>query len=565
MKPFILAVLISSSTISASSQDYQQLRDSAARMREQKKDSTAFRLLTFGIKRANGHPYHNDLYDAAALASLTHQKDTAFYYLNQLLAEGELEMVSCSAQGDPDFQNLKSDRRWGSLMGTAYRLKNEENLRKMGAIADCIRRQDLLRSYSDSALNHLLFQNPGSRELYKRLRHFTQFPTVENTSRQLRAFGVQINDSTYSFYEVQLPDHYEPTKAYPLLLVLHGAVQMNTGFPDPLTTKKYGFMDTTGMNRYFSELGYLNQIIVVYPHGNRDFNWMYPDDGFEMIPNIVKDCKHYFNVDDDRVFVSGHSNGATGVISYLLKEPSFFAGFYGFNSNPRIRTGGTFLKNARNRSYFNVATDKDYYFPLSGHDTLARIAGVLGIDWQNHSYTGYPHWFPQFEASKIAFELMFSDMKTRKRNSFQKDLFWQCDDVAHGSCDWLTIEELDTSSTIANWALPVNFTATHWVDNRDTAKVLDTLVTVFQFPRKSGAIQAHFTNNHFEIKSSGVKKITVLISPEMVDLSRPVTISINGKLRLTKYMKYNKVYMMASFKKNFDRRAIWVDYVTLEL
>jgi predicted peptidase len=45
-----------------------------------------------------------------------------------------------------------------------------------------------------------------------------------------------------------------------------------------------------------------------------------------MVTNIVKDMKRYFNIDDDKVFLSGHSNGATGVISYLLKSPSFFAG-----------------------------------------------------------------------------------------------------------------------------------------------------------------------------------------------------------------------------------------------
>ncbi len=170
--------------------------------------------------------------------------------------------------------------------------------------------------------------------------------------------------------------------------------------------KRWGFYDTTGMNLYFSQFGYQRNVIVVYPHANREFNWMFPDDGFHMVLDIVKDIKRYFNIDDNKVFISGHSNGATGVMSYLLKSPSFFAGFYGFNSNPRIHTGGTFIKNALNRSYFNVATDKDYYFPLSGHDTLERIAKSYGIDWQNHVYHGFPHWFPQFKESYGAFKLI---------------------------------------------------------------------------------------------------------------------------------------------------------------
>ncbi|MEJ7678996.1 MAG: hypothetical protein WKG06_14315 [Segetibacter sp.] len=171
---------------------------------------------------------------------------------------------------------------------------------------------------------------------------------------------------------------------------------------------------------------------------------MFPDDGFIMIPNMVKDLKRYFNIDDNKVFISGHSNGATGVISYLLKSPNSFAGFYGFNTNPRIRTGGTFIRNALNRSYFNVATDKDYYFPVSGHDTLTKLALLSGIDWQNHVFHGFPHWFPQFKESAPAFKLMFQDMKTRVRNPFKHNLNWECDDVKYGQCDWISIEKLDT-------------------------------------------------------------------------------------------------------------------------
>jgi hypothetical protein len=250
---------------------------------------------------------------------------------------------------------------------------------------------------------------------------------------------------------------------------------------------------------------------------------------------------------------------------YQLKEPSLFGGFYGFNSNTRVRTGGTFLQNARNRSYFNVATDKDYYFPLDGHDTLARIASSLGIDWQNHTYQGYPHWFPQLEASRPAFELMFRDMKTRKRNSFQKDLYWQCDDATHGTCDWLRIEELDTTGMAADWATPPNFTASHWIDNMDTGKVHDTVVTAFQFPRKSGAVRAHYQNNHFDIETTGVKRITLLLSPEMVDMTRPLTLSVNGKMRMTKKVKYDKAFMLKDFRNSFDRKCIWVDRLTLTL
>jgi hypothetical protein len=49
------------------------------------------------------------MYDAAALASLIQMHDTAYYYLNHLLNEGEYDMITCEARNDPDFKNLQSD------------------------------------------------------------------------------------------------------------------------------------------------------------------------------------------------------------------------------------------------------------------------------------------------------------------------------------------------------------------------------------------------------------------------------------------------------------------------
>lgn len=546
-------------------QTYLQLRDSSARFREKKDYATAFNLLTQGIRLTNT-PYHNDLYEIAALASLIHLNDTAIYYLNRLMNEGEYDMITCEARNDVDFKDLQTNDKWWQLFRKASSRKTDEDIRKMSAIVSCVSYQDQLKFFSDSVLNHYSEKKYPGKELEQLISHYNQFPTITTKQkRELLVFAVRINDSTHSFYEVQLPQNYSPSKSYPLLVVLHGAVNMNTSFPDPRSTLKYGFFDTTGMNQFFSQFGYQTNTIVVYPHANRDFNWMFPDDGFPMILNMVKDLKRYFNVNDNKVFLSGHSNGATGVISYLLKSPNLFAGFYGFNSNPRVRTGGTFISNASNRSYFNVATDKDYYFPVSGHDTLARLATSFGIDWRNHVYRGFPHWFPQFKESEGAFKLMFQDMNTRVRNPFQHKLMWECDDVKYGRCDWIAIEQLDTLGEKKSWQQETNFSVTHWIDNRDTSKVSDTVITAFNFPRLSGAVKARYKNNRFEIETSRVKKISIFLSSKMIDFSKPVVVFVNGKKVFYKKINYDKDFILRSFKEDFDRQAVWANRISLQL
>ena len=435
----------------------------------------------------------------------------------------------------------------------------------MASIASCIDKENKLKHFSDSVLSLALATPFTGKQLWKVLNNYHWYPKIEREDQKaLMSFGVKINDSTWSFYNVQLPVNYNPKVSYPLLLVLHGAVFQNTGFPDPLTLEKYGSSDTTGMNQFFSQFGYRYQAIVIYPHANRDFNWMYPDDGFSMVPDIVHDVKRIFNIDDNRVFISGHSNGATGVLSYLLKLPDLFGGFYGFNSNPQVRTGGTFIKNAKDRSYFNVATNKDYYFPISGHDTLAKIADSLGIDWQNHIYKGFPHWFPEFKESKEAFQLMFTDMTTRRRNPFQQRLYWECDDIKYGRCDWIRIDKLDTCAIKQSWQTKINFPVTHWINNFDTSKVSDTSIMAFKFPRLSGAVIALHNGNQFHIQTSRVNAITIYLSPEMIDFTKPVVIYVDGKKVFSKIMPYNKEFILDAFRNNFDRKAIWANYIRLQ-
>jgi predicted esterase len=565
MKYFLLTLALFFLIQSTKSQTYGQLRDSAGKFREKKEYAAAFKLLSQGISLSE-HPYHNDLYDVAALASIMQMNDTALYYLNRLMDEGEYDMILCDAKNDPDFKGLHTNDKWWPLIEKVYKRKTDEDIRKMSAIASCVNYQDQLKFFSDSVLNHLLEKKYTGKELLKKLNHYNQFPPVKmKQKRELLVFAAKINDSTHSFYEVQLPDNYNTSISYPVLLVLHGAVFMNSSFPDPRSTSKYGFFDTTGMNQFFSQFGYNSNTIVVYPHANSEFNWMFPDDGFSMIPNMVKDLKRYFNIDDNKVFISGHSNGATGVVSYLLKSPGPFAGFYGFNSNPRVRTGGTFITNAVNRSYFNVATDKDYYFPISGHDTLAKLASSLGIDWQNHVYHGFPHWFPQLKGSEPAFKLMFEDMETRVRKPFRNSLFWECDDVKYGRCDWISIEQLDTLAEKKKWQTEINFPVSNWINNNDTSKVSDTVIMAFNYPRSSGAVKALYKNNRFDIETSRVKKISVFLSPEMIDFSIPVSVFVNGKEVLNKKVNRNKDFMLRSFKENFDRKAIWVNYISLQL
>lgn len=120
---------------------------------------------------------------------------------------------------------------------------------------------------------------------------------------------------------------------------------------------------------------------------------MTSDKGFFIVPAIVKQLKKAININDNKIFITGHSNGATGSFSYLIKQPTQFAGFYGFNTEPKVYTGGTFIENVLNRSFINFSTDQDYYFPPNANDSLNKLMDSINADYKDYRYKGFPHWF----------------------------------------------------------------------------------------------------------------------------------------------------------------------------
>ncbi len=294
---------------------------------------------------------------------------------------------------------------------------------------------------------------------------------------------------------------------------------------------------------------------------------MIPDDGFFLIPMIVQQIKRSIHIDDNKIFISGHSNGATGSFSYLVKQPTLFAGFYGFNTYPKVFTGGTFIENTRNRSFINFSTDQDYYYPPLANDTLAALMKTLSLDYEDHRYDGFPHWFPAFDESKPAHQLLFSDLLERARNPFPEEISWEFDDDQYGSIDWLDEVQLDTSQAKAEWHIPVNFKIDRWLDydDRDSLVVLEVHKEAFDFPRKSGKVRASYENNTFKIKTSRIKSLAIKITPEMVDLDRKVKVFVNGKLYYNQEVKYDKDFILRSFTENQDRKQLWVDVIQLQL
>lgn len=552
---------------------YAKLIHSAFVLRKKKKYMEGISLIQRAIKIDSSAKYWAYLH-IANFASLAHQNNLAFSYLDKVLHSPIAWKIGWEAYTKKGLKPLQSDHRW-----TSYQQVIDSLLRRSKFVRDSIQHiKDSIQHIKDSIG---MVKQHYYKKIQNKIERYTTNNLIPNTWKSLPAtllydslqslknnypfhsashylcFYITLNDTFKTCYLIQLPKHFDYHKRYPLLIVLHGAVRYNH-------PPKYA--DSSFLSFFFTQYSKLSDslnFISVYPFASPQYNWMTSDKGFSLVPKIIKEMKKCFNIDDSRIYISGHSNGATGSFNYLVKDPTLFAAFSGFNNKPVVMTGGTFIKNAINRNFYNISTDKDYYFPLGGHKKLANKADSLGIEWHNEIYYGFPHWFPKFPQSEEAFEHIFADMQQHIRNPFHHHIYWQCDDVEYGRCDWLKINKLDTLSAPVKWQKPVNFIVTHWVNTRDTSKIIDSTVKAFNFPRKSGAIEADYSNNTFNLKTSCVSSFTLYLSPEMINFNRPVQIFINGHKIFDKKMDFDKAFMLSNFKNTYDRQAIWVNKITL--
>ncbi len=494
-------------------------------------------------------------YNAACYNALAGNKEKAILYLRRSF---KLGYAARYLEQDDDLKSLHGLPEWPALQKLSadnYAIAMEKRAK---------RNKELNTRYTNWQHNwekqyRIALQNAdtagSARQVYQRLQHWNPYQPISSINNYLFLYQ-PINNSKKAPYTVLLPNNYNPQKAYPLLVVLHGAVFMQDDlqpYADSSATRYY--------HRHFTKYASQANMIVVYPNASRKYNWVYPDSGFRVTPDIIHYLKQFINIDDNAVYITGHSNGATGSFGYLLKQPSLFAGFSGMNTQPIIRTGGTFLLNARNRNFYNIATDKDYYYPPAANDSISKLAHQLNINWTVDMQKGFPHWFPQFDTADVPVKKMFASMLSYQRNPFQNTLYWECDNIQYGRCDWLSITRLDTLQQRAKWHLQYNFTIPYWIDNMNPDKIIDSSSAGFRYPRQSGAVQATYAANVFRIESSCVQSLRIFLSPQMIDFSKPVAVWINGKKVFDKKVQYNKTFMLQNFREQFDRKAIWVGYI----
>ena len=485
-----------------------------------------------------------DTYRAAVAASFVGNMENAKYYIKR---SGEIGYDYSSFYDFPSYDTFVNDTmhnhlrdlpEWKNFI-TVLKYKADSAIIAVNKIMTVL--ADTSNRSNQSVLTNKVYWNALSKKesaasLAQKIKSFSLFQPVKKTD-YWTMYHIKVNDTLTVPFLVYIPKNYQPSVKTPLYVYLHGAVIGRREFANPAWIEKgdeIKIMDQAKSHNAF----------IIYPFGKKSFGWLYQQQAFETVLREIETIKSLYNIDDNKVYIGGHSNGGSGAFWFAAHKPSTFASIFGLNYMPKAYFGNTPLKNLNNATpFYGVSGIDDQTFPLPVVDPIYQLSLHNGANWRNFNKKG-THGLPYENKESINF--IFDTLASKTRNPFPKKITWETADIKNGRYAWLEILELDTLAEKANWQTILNPT----VPENGKAGTIDFNTN------KSGAVIATVKGNTIDIQTSRVKRIKLYISADMFDLKQQIKLVINGKNYLNFKLDADKNIILEEFLKTKDRDFI---------
>lgn len=512
--------------------------DTASAYYEKKDFKNAIRFYDkYYLEQKQGQSNY-DTYFAAVAAAHVGNMERATYYLQSSARVGyDFEKYNFFAN-DPDNVPLRSLPAWKKFIGDFKYKADSAKAVLDKTIAEI---NDTSISAKATLLdNKTYWENLASKstpeQLIKKIKQFnTYYPTKKDNFWTL--CEIKANDTLTVPFMVHVPKGYRPTEKTSLYVYLHGGIINKPNFISPEYVPNS--LEASVMTKAMEQNAF-----IIYPLGKKDFGWLYQQQAFETILKEIVYVKSRYNIDDNKIYIGGHSNGGSGAFWFALNQSSMFSSFFGFNYLPKSYFGNTNIRNLNNaKTFYGISGTKDKTFPISIVSSIHEYGVANGANWKNFVKEG-DHGLP-FE-SRDSINFIFDTLVTKTRNPFPKKIEWETDNVKNGRNAWLEILELDTLTEKASW----HHTSNPTVIQNGKAGPLD-----FN-KNKSGAVKASVKGNTIKIETSRVKRIKLYISADMFDLNQQIKLIINGKDHINLKLLPDKNVIIEEFLKTKDRDFI---------
>jgi len=247
-----------------------------------------------------------------------------------------------------------------------------------------------------------------------------------------------------------VPPLYDPTQPTPLLVNPHGGVGRAEPIPD---SSAFEYMGENVFRKMAQENGWL----MLFPFGQYGATW-WDSVGMANINNLVRMVKTEFNVDDDRVWMGGYSDGASACFAWGMLDPTDYAAFLALSGHIGVGSldGGldTYAPNLANTPTYAVTSFEDELYPSVKMGPTVKMAQDAGGDIYYREQEGHH----DFSYAEDEYDRLVTFLNRHPRDPLSPEITWETADVKFGKCRWFAIDDVDKEVEPAVWHVDYNAT-----------------------------------------------------------------------------------------------------------
>jgi dienelactone hydrolase len=337
----------------------------------------------------------------------------------------------------------------------------------------------------------------------------------------------------------EVPDDYDPARPIALRVSLHGGVGRpapdqgpDAERPRPLTNRIPG-----------------DREIVLHPRAWADAEW-WRAGHVDNIVRLVDRLKRTYNIDESHVYVTGISDGGTGVYYLAMRAATLWSSCLPLNGQPLVianpdtgADGELYASNLANCPLHAVNGGRDRLYPAASVKPIIDMlkAGGIPILWQVYPDADHDtRWWPDEKARYTGF------VAAHARVAHPATVSWATERTdRYNRFRWLVIDQLG--------ARPSDSALTD-VNSFD---VQGRRMQLFSRRRAYGRVDITRAGNAFEAKTRGVTRFTLLLSSDVIDFGQPVQVTVNGKPAFSGIVKRDVGTLLRWAARDNDRTMLY--------
>lgn len=244
-------------------------------------------------------------------------------------------------------------------------------------------------------------------------------------------------------YVLYTPKNLDATQPQPLIVYLHGAVSAPKLQIDPM-----GAAQRSPMVKLADEGGYY----LLFPYGQKGLSW-FENAGVAMVLAEIEAVKQKVNINQDKVFLSGFSDGGSGAFYFAATKSEPFAGFIALNGAlavaANIGDSPFYVENINHKPFYIVNTQSDMLYPARLMQPLRdkilqyHPKAIFKTPEGNHDM----RYFPMLQSEIKQF------IEQHQRQAVTEISFESADDFSNQYA-WLTITKRNETAVAKEWHQP---------------------------------------------------------------------------------------------------------------